>query len=271
MRNTLKGSGERQKVCEDGVNMDFLQGYVSYVSDLPRVIAEKETPAILKAAQKLAETTQKGGLIHIIGTGAHSSLGCGEFFVRPGSLMNINPIYDPAFCLSHGASRCWLLEHIPNYVNPVLDYYYFEPGEPIIIVNPYGINCATIDAAMWAREKGLFIIAVTSPSFSKRVPAESTSRHPSRQNLCDLADVVLDLHLPTGDAMVRIDGFEHTCAPVSTVSLSVILSMLNAQAVRLLVESGHTPDVIASPYTYQDAATHNREMVAKYIEKIKHL
>ena len=251
--------------------MDFMQKYVNYVSDLPKIIAEKETPAIVKAAQKLADITQKGGLVHIIGTGAHSSLGCGEFFVRPGSLMNINPIYDPAFCLSHGASRCWMLERIPKYVNPVLDYYYFQPGEPIIIVNPYGINCATIDAAMWAKEKGLFIIAVTSPSFSKNVPLDSTSRHPSKQNLCDLADIVLDMHLPPGDAMVQIEGFGHACAPVSTVSLSVILSMLNANAVRLLVEAGHNPDVIASPYTYPDAAAHNRNMVAKYIEVIKHL
>ena len=251
--------------------MDFLKGYCEYISGLPQIIIEKETPAIIKAAEKLAETTKNGGLIHVFGTGAHSSIGCSEFFVRPGSLMNINPIFDPAFCLSHGASRCWMIERLPGYVKPVLDYYYFNKGEPIIIINPYGVNCVTIDAATWAKNAGLFIIAVTSPGFSKAVKEDSTSRHPTKQNLCDMADIVLDMHLPPGDAVVTIEGFEHSCAPVSTVSLSIILSMLNAQAVRLLVESGHIPDVIASPYTYPDAANHNRAMVEKYIERIKHL
>ena len=251
--------------------MDFLKNYYDYIAALPGIIAEKETPAILKAARALADVTKKGGLIHVIGTGAHSSIGVSEFFVRPGSLMNVNPIFDPAFCLSHGASRCWMIERLPGYVRPVLDYYYFEPNEPIVIINPYGVNCAAIDAAEWSKEKGLFVIAVTSPEFSRAVPEDSASRHPSGKNLCDLADITIDMHLPAGDAVVRIGGTDHSCAPVSTICLSVILSALNAHAVRMLTEEGCEPDLLASPYTYPDAAGHNKAMVEKYIERVKHL
>ena len=251
--------------------MDFLDGYIDCVSRLPGVIAEKEREAILSAAQKMAEVTMNGGLIHIIGTGAHSSIGCSEFFVRPGSLLNINPIFDPAFDLAHGASRCWMLERLPGYVRPVLDYYYVEKDEVIIIVNPYGINSAAIDTALWAKEHCLYTVAVTSPEFSRAVPVDFASRHPSGQNLCDICDTVIDMHLPFGDTAANIPGFEHACAPVSTVSLSVILSMLNAQTVRILTDLGHKPDVIANPYTYPGAAAHNKRMVDTYIEKIKHI
>ena len=251
--------------------MDFLQGYVELVGGLPGLIAERETPAILTAARAMAEVTRRDGLIHIVGTGAHSSIGCSEFFARHGSLMNINPIFDPAYSLAHGASRCWMIERLTGYVRPVLDYYYFESGEVFIIVNPYGINCNTIDAALWAREKGLYVVAVTSPDFSRAVPAGHASRHPLGHNLCDLADVTIDMHLPPGDTAAAIDGFEHTCAPVSTISLSVILAMLNAQTVRLLVESGHRPDVLANPYSCADAAEHNQAMIRKYYERVKHI
>lgn len=253
--------------------MEYLKNYIQTVSMLPQTIFDKEKENIKKAAGVIAEATMKGSLIHIFGTGAHSSMTGEEFFLRPGSLMNINPIFDPGLSVTHGAYRSWMIEKLTGYVKPILDYYKFNSGDVIIIANPYGINCATIDAAIEAKKKGLTVIALTSKEFADSVPREFPSRHPCRKSLHELdeVDIVIDLHVPVGDCMIEIPEMEQRMGPVSTICCSILLSMLNAVSVKTLCEKGMEPDVIKSPYVASDAALHNEKMIDKYYERIKHI
>ena len=119
------------------------------------------------------------------------------------------------------AGRC-AIERTPGYARALLDEVAFDAGDLLIIVNAYGINSATIDSALYAREQGM------TTSASRRSPTSAAcrraipSRHPSGKDLCDLVDIVVDTKMPLGDAVLAIDGVHEKVGPVST--------MLNAYA-----------------------------------------
>ena len=69
-----------------------------------------------------------------------------------------------------------------------------------IIISNSGRNAMPIEIAMLAKEKGLKVIAITSIEQSKKYP----SRHSSRKKLYDLADIVIDNCVPSGDGMLNI-------------------------------------------------------------------
>ena len=253
--------------------MEYLDSYIQSVSKLPEEIFEGEKANILKAARIMAEVCEKGKLIHIFGTGAHSSMAGEEFFLRPGSLMNINPIFDPGLSVTHGASRSWMIEKLKGYAKPILDYYKLTPGDVMIIANSYGINCLTIDAAMEAKRKGLTVIALTSKEFADSVPKDFPSRHPNKKSLYELEelDLVIDLHVPAGDCLIQIPGMVQKMGPVSTICLSIALALLNAVTIKILHDKGIEPDMIKSPYIVKDGSQNNEKMIDKYYEIIKHL
>ena len=72
----------------------------------------------------------------------------------------------------------------------------------LIIVNAYGINSATIDSALYARERG----HDEHRRHLDREPARPARRAtraaiPSGKDLCDLVDIVVDTKMPLGDAV----------------------------------------------------------------------
>ena len=253
--------------------MDCLMNYAKAVSELPQIILEKENLNIEKAAKFMADTYEKGGLIHIFGTGAHSSIAGEEFFLRPGSLMNINPIFDPGLSVTHGAYRSWMIEKLNGYATPVLDYYKINQGDVMIIVNAYGINSVTIEAAIESKRKGATVIAVTSKDFALSVSRDYPSRHYSQKCLHELkeVDLVIDSHVPAGDCVSEIPGIEQKLGAVSTICNCIVLGLLNTAAVKLLIDMGIEPDMIKSPYYIKDANTNNSNMINKYYEIIRHI
>jgi uncharacterized phosphosugar-binding protein len=113
----------------------------------------------------------------------------------------------------------------------------------LIIANAYGINAATIDAALEGRRLGATVIGVTSTEFASRVPAAHPSRHPSGQNLHEVADIFLNTWLPYGDAVVDVPGCAQRVAPSSSLGTAFVLNCLVAATVEELVRRGVTPPV----------------------------
>src|SRR5690242_19677664 len=101
-------------------------------------------------------------IVYIYGPGGHSNLGSQELFFRAGGLMHISAILDEGTLLSGGALRSMAIERTPGYGKIVIADYNLQEGDLLIIVNAYGINAATIDAALEAKRRGVRTIAVTS-------------------------------------------------------------------------------------------------------------
>jgi uncharacterized phosphosugar-binding protein len=207
---------------------------------ISRIVAE-EGEAIAKAGHAIAERIAGDHLIYVIGPGGHSQIGAEEVFSRAGGLACVVSFIDDGFYLGNGAARSMRIERTPGYARALLDEVTYEQGDLLIIVNAYGINSATIDSAMYAREHGMTSVGVTSIANQRGLPAGHPSRHPNGKDLCDLVDIVVDTKMPLGDAVMKIDGVTEKAGPVSTIVNAFALNAIMLEAIEELVRRGIEP------------------------------
>lgn len=240
--------------------------YETCLAILARVRTE-ERQNLYRAADLVAEKLLQGELVHVFGTGGHSVMGAMELFFRAGGLTGVNPIFPPGIANLDGHPNT---ERVVGFAPHVLDYYQVKPRDLLILINVNGINAVTIDTALECRRRGVTVIAVTSREFAEGVAPGIPARHPGNQNLCDLADIVIDAHVPPGDAVVEIEGFDRRVASVSTVINTYILQALVAEVVERIVKAGGTPEVWFSG-NMAGAEAINGPLYAKYYPRVKHL
>ncbi|MBM3471453.1 MAG: SIS domain-containing protein [Armatimonadetes bacterium] len=240
--------------------------YESCITILERVRSE-ERGSLGRAADLVAEKMLKGELVHVFGTGGHSVMGAMELFWRAGGLAAWNPLFPPGIANLEGHPNT---ERVVGFAQHVLDYYRIKQGDLLVLINVNGINAVTIDTALECRKRGVTVIAVTSREFAEGVTPGIPARHPSNQNLCDLADVVIDAHVPPGDAVVDIDGFDRKVASISTVINTYIVQSLVAEVVDRIVKAGVAPEVWYSG-NMAGAEEINAPFHAKYYSRVKHL
>lgn len=250
--------------------MDVIQAYADTVTAMMRQLLEEERPAIERASERLATAVADGRLIHVIGTGGHSVMGAEEVFYRAGGLVPVNAILDEGLMLGMGAVRSTRIERTPGYAGAVLGYHGVKDGDVLIVVNAYGINAATIDSVVWARDHGCDTIAVTSVALQRALPDDHPSRHPSRQNVCDLADIVVDCKVPMGDALVAIDGVRQKVGASSTYLNALALNLMMVDTVRRLAERGIEPPIWQSANS-PGGDEANAEHLVAFLPRIKKL
>ena len=102
------------------------------------------------------------------------------------------------------------------------------------------------------------------------MPADHPSRHPSKQNLCDIADIFLNTWLPYGDAVVDIPGCSQKVAPTSSLGTAFVLHCLAARTVEELVRLGVSPPVWMSA-NLPGGDEVNRKHFDKHLQRIKFL
>jgi uncharacterized phosphosugar-binding protein len=200
----------------------------------------------------------------VYGPGGHSNLGSQEVFFRAGGLMHVSAILDEGTLLSGGALRSMAIERTPGYGAIVISDYNLQAGDLLIIVNAYGINAATIDAALEAKRRGGTTIGVTSVKHASSTPENHPARHPSKQNLFEVVDVVLDSKVEVGDAVVEIPNLNQRVAAISTFANAYLLNCVMAEAVQLMVQEGVTP-----PIWMSGNAPGGDEANARFIERFK--
>ena len=238
--------------------------YKEKIFEFLNALHDEEASAVHEAATLVANQIKQNKLVFIYGPGGHSNLGSQELFFRAGGLMHISAILDEGTLLSGGALRSMAIERTPGYGKIVIDDYNLVEGDLLIIVNAYGINSATIDAALEAKRLGITTIGVTSVKHAQKTPPEHPARHPSKNNLFELVDVVLDSKVDVGDAVVDIEGIDQRVAAISTFANAYLLNSLAAEAVDILVKQGITP-----PIWMSGNATGGDEANARFIEQFK--
>ncbi|WP_058302839.1 sugar isomerase domain-containing protein [Gorillibacterium timonense] len=238
--------------------------FVQRIKQQIQVIEEEEKTSIDTAADWVADTIASGGLVHLFGCG-HSHLLVEDFFYRAGGMVPINAIFETSLMLHEGAVKSSKIERMQGYAEHILANYSVTAGEVMIVISNSGINSLPIEMAQAAKAKGLKVIALCSSSYF-----EDPSRHPSGQQLHDLADLVINNHLPHGDALVQIPGTSMKMASGSTIIGSIILNMVMTGAAQKLVELGIKPPVYVSG-NIPGGAEQNEEYIKQYRQRIKHL
>ena len=243
-------------------------GFLDKAIDILKEVRENQAGNIDKATDLMVGAIERDELIHVYGGGGHTTMVMGEMFFRAGGLANINPIMETGLSVFNQALKYLELERTVNYGSSIMKYYQLKKGEVLIIFHNIGINPATIDAAMEAKEQGAEIISVSSSYWQKEMPEDHFIRHPNKMNLFDLSDVCIDDYNPVGDALLKIDGLDTPFAPVSNIVDFYIAHWLEIDTIRKCVERGIKPPVWSSANT-PGGDTINAKYVEKYRPRIK--
>ena len=117
-----------------------------------------------------------------------------------------------------------------------------KPEDCLLAISTSGCNAVTIDVAVEAKRRGMFVVALTSLSHADA----STSKHESGKKLFEVADLVLDQCAPAGDSAVWVDHLETPVSPISSVSGCTVINLVKADVARRLTEAGQPPFVLTA-------------------------
>jgi uncharacterized phosphosugar-binding protein len=249
---------------------DLAGHFFKTVNDLLEDLQKDETDNIRQAARLLVSRIKNDRLIHVFGVGGHSVIGCEEFFWRAGGLANINPLFDHSLMLSGGGRKSTMLERVPGIGDKVVAAQNLGEDDILIITSIYGMNAATIDAALEARRRAVTVIAITSKAHALATPREFVARHPSGKNLFEISDIVIDNHVPHGDSVVEMDGFTQKIGSVSTILVSACVQWLVMETVRQCESAGIVAPVWQSA-NVSGGDERNLENMGRYAHRIKAL
>jgi uncharacterized phosphosugar-binding protein len=233
--------------------------YISRLSELLQRASKANEAVFATVAARLAETLQNGGLIHLYGSG-HSVLPVQEAFPRYGSYVGFNPLTDPRVMwhnvLGAGGVRELLwLERTENYAEKFLDHQPLNAGDCIIIYGHSGRNASGIEAALYAKKRGLFVVAITA-----KANLDKPATHSSGKRLADAADAVIDTCAPIEDAIVPIDGWSRPVSGSSTVLAMIMTHELIARTAQELSKRGVELPTFASP-TIAGVTLHDTDVI----------
>jgi uncharacterized phosphosugar-binding protein len=200
-----------------------------------------EWPNIDKAADVVAATLQRGGAIHVFGTG-HSHILAEELFYRAGGLERVRPILFDGLMLHVAPELSTSLERLPGLAEALLADHPIAPEDVLLVASNSGGNAVVCELAASVRAAGMPVIAIVS----RRHASSRAARAADSPNLRDLADIVIDNGGAPGDAAIDIAGFERRVGPTSTVVGAAIVNAVVAEAVDRLVARGVHPDVFLS-------------------------
>ena len=248
--------------------IDF--GYFEKTLDVIRRVEKEQQSNIEKAGSLMADAIAADRLIHVYGGGGHTTLVMGEMFFRAGGLANINPIMETGLSVFNQALKYLELECCVNYGRSIIKYFDLKKDDLLIIFHNIGINAATIDAALEAKDAGAVIVAVSSSFWQNEMPSDHFIRHPGGKNLFDIADVCIDDYNRVGDCVVTVPGFETPIAPNSNLVDFYIAHRLEIEAVKQCVARGIEPPVWRSANTPGGDAF-NAKFVEKYKPRVKML
>lgn len=238
----------------------------SYFGNLRRILDRVEATqgeAMEAAAVRMCEATLSGHNIFAFGC-SHAGLLAFELYYRTGGMATINPIRAPGLFLDvDPATMTSQIERLPEYGRVIADHRPIGAGDVVLIHSVSGRNTVTVDFALRCREKGAFIIALTSVETGKQIP----SRHPSGKLLMDVADLVLDNCGAVGDGSVTVAGVPEKVGPTSTAVGAAMLNAVMTRSVELVTEAGGDAPVFLSA-NVPGGDEHNREMLSKYKDHI---
>lgn len=226
-------------------------------------VEQTQAEVVQKAAELTAERLMAGNLLHVFGTG-HSHILAEEVFFRAGGLVQVNAILDPALMLHLSASKSTDLERLPNYARIVLERYDLREGDVFLVVSNSGRNAVPIEAALYAGEHGLRVIAMTSASAYAALP----SRHPSGKKLVDVAEIVIDTCVPEGDASLSLPGLEQRFGPLSTILGSALIQAYICAIIETMLRHQVQPKVLISANV--ESGQDHSALFQDYRQRIRH-
>ena len=244
--------------------MSFTDQYFDAVHDVIADIRSQEGEPIAAAADLLAATLRRDGLLYVFGCG-HSHLVEEELFYRAGGLAPVCPMFDTATMLHEGAAKSSLIERQSGYASLVADRYPLGEKDCLLVASTSGINPFAIEMAQIARARGAAVIGVSSFAYRAK-----PSRHPEGLHLPDVCDVCIDNHVQVGDASVPVRADGTKAGPTSSIATLLIANLVVLAACERLRAAGQEPEVFLSG-NCEGSGEHNAELVRRFSARVRSL
>lgn len=232
---------------------------------LTRLTADAEAGALDPAIELMVTALDAGGVIHAFGTG-HSEAFAMEISGRAGGLIPTNK-FALRDLVMHGDREVDVLtsalEREPWLVDELMDTVPVGEGDVFMIASNSGVNGSIVGAALWAKERGHSVIAVTSMEHTMRVEP----KHPSGKRLADVADVVIDNLAPYGDTTLEVSGGIGAGA-ISSITAAFIAQLLTLGVARTIADRGETPPMYISA-NIPGGDEHNSVLEDRYRGRIR--
>jgi uncharacterized phosphosugar-binding protein len=243
--------------------------YIKIINEIISKIDETQAENIKAGAQLCAEAIASGKMVHLFGSG-HSVLPIQDMFPRYGGVVGWHPLMDPRLMWSNvigpgGARELLWIERQEGYIKNFLQSYNFQEGEVMIVYSHGGLNAAPIECGMYAKERGLKVIAITSGENHKKAKAI----HSSGSKLGDVADILIDNCCPLEDSLVEIPGYPQKVGASSTTAAIVITQSLAAETALLLEKKGHKMFIFVSPNVTECSPNYIHEVYSDYTELVR--
>lgn len=239
--------------------MDSMLQYMDTVAEIMHTVRTTQAEGMEKAAQRMADATLKGHNLFVFGCN-HAGLIALELYYRTGGMVTINPVQAPGMGLDvRPPTLTSEMERMSDYGRIIIDAQPIAEGDVLLIHSVSGRNTVSIDAALRAKEKGAFVIALTNLATSKAVG----SRHPSGKKLFEVADLVLDNCGCVGDASQMMSGVPQKVGPTSTVVGAYMVNAIMVQTVSNIVRAGGVAPVFISA-NLDEGDGHNKAVLDLY-------
>jgi uncharacterized phosphosugar-binding protein len=230
-------------------------------------VAESQHASFELVSGKMADCLADGGLVHLFGSG-HSVMPTLDAYPRYGSYVGLNPVNDPRLMwhnvLGPGGVRELLwLERTEGYIVNFLSHEALRAGDVMIVYSHGGRNAAPIEAALYAKDQGLWVVAVTS-----KATMVLSRPHSSGKHLADVADAVIDTLVPVEDASVPVPGWNRPVSGASTVVAMACTQELIARTALKLAVRGITLPTFVSPTVPGATVASNDEVFEAHRQRL---
>jgi len=236
----------------------------TYFDNLQALLArtlDTQKEAMEAAARSVANCLKGGGMVYTFGTG-HGHLLALEIFYRAGGMVRLCPILDEKLMLHVSAAGSTLEERREEWVPALLERYPIKSGDVLISISNSGRNAVPVLLAKAARERGAYVIALTSMNHTSAV----SSRNRLNLRLFEAADLVLDNGGVLGDASVAFpDGA--MVGPTSTAVGAAMLQAIVCRVKEIALAEGFEADYFKSSNVDGGDAWNDR-LIEKYKEMI---
>jgi uncharacterized phosphosugar-binding protein len=241
--------------------------YYEHICGVLEAIHERETAKIEQAGEMLASAISAGKRVYLFGSG-HSVIPVMDVFPRYGSFVGFFPLYDPRLMWHNvvgpgGARELLWLERREGYIENFLQSFSLESGDCMMVFSHGGMNAAPIEAALYAKERGLNVITVSSLANA----AVARATHSSGKKLSDIADIALDNCVAPEDSQVDVGRLEKVAAG-STMAAVFIAMALVAETGARLAAKGFQLQTFVSPNVEGVSKDHNFAVFDAYTAKL---
>ncbi|MFB7843430.1 sugar isomerase domain-containing protein [Microbacterium sp. NPDC056052] len=234
-------------------------------SRLERLTADAQDGALDPAIDLLVTALRDGGVIQAFGTG-HSEAFAMEIAGRAGGLIPTNRIALRDIVL-HGERQADVLtgslEREPWVVDELMAVSPVTENDVFVIASNSGVNGSIVGVALWAKEHGHKVIAVTSLEHTARVEP----KHPSGKRLSEIADVVIDNLAPYGDSTLQVTE-TISAGAISSITAAFIAQLLTLGVARTLADAGEVPPMYISA-NIPGGDEHNAALEARYLDRLR--